>query len=122
MQKQVIYSLFLLTILSSCNNKPLPSIEGIDMNAWREDKNGCLNYRSKSIDILLGQKEKLKSLDQMEIVKLLGRPDRNELYKRNQKFFYYLLEPGVECGVDKQPRRLSIRFNAVELAKEITVE
>lgn len=122
MQKQLIYSLFLVVLLSACNNKPLPTLEGIDMVAWKDDKNGCLNYRSQSIETLIRQKEKLKSLDQQEIVRLLGRPDRNELYKRNQKFFYYLLEPGVDCGVDRQSRKLSIRFNAVELAKEITIE
>jgi len=121
MQKQIIYSAFLLVFLFACS-KPLPTLDGIDLKAWKEDKNGCLNNRSQSIEQLRQQKEKLKSLDEMEIVKLLGRPDRNELYKRNQKFFYYLLEPGVECGIDKEPRRLSIRFNAVELAKEITIE
>ena len=121
MQKQVIYSALFLIFLSACG-KPLPSLDGIDLKAWKEDKNGCLNNRSQSIEMLIKQKEKLKSLDQTEMIQLLGRPDRNELYKRNQKFFYYFLEPGVACGVDKEPRKLSIRFNAVELAKEVIIE
>ena len=121
MQKQVIYSSLFLLFLSACS-KPLPALDGIDLKAWKDDKNGCLNNRSQSIKMLTQQKEKLKSLDQTEIIQLLGRPDRNELYKRNQKFFYYFLEPGTTCGVDKEPRKLSIRFNAVELAKEITIE
>jgi hypothetical protein len=121
MQRQLRYSLFLIILLTSCG-KPLPTLEGIDMIAWKEDKNGCLNNRSQSIQILEQQKEKLKALDEMGIVKILGRPDQNELYKRNQKFFYYFLEPGVVCGIDKKPKRLSVRFNAVGRAKEVIIE
>ncbi len=121
MQKQVLYSILFILFITACS-KPLPSLDGIDLKTWKEDKNGCLNNRSQFIAQLEKQKEKLKSLDQTEIIQLLGRPDRNELYKRNQKFFYYFLEPGVLCGIDKEPRRLSIRFNAVELAKEVVIE
>lgn len=121
MQRLSWLSLFLL-VLISCGKK-LPSFDGIDLAKWKEDKNGCIGDRSQSIAILEQQKDKLKSLDQMEIVNLLGRPDRNELYKRNQKFFYYFLEAGVICGVENEhPKRLSIRFNAVGLAKEVIVE
>ena len=60
----------------------------------------------------------------MQIVKLLGRPDQNELSTRNQKFFYYFLEPAPACGTatDSLSARLSIRFNAVGLAKEVAIE
>lgn len=71
---------------------------------------------------LTKQKDKLKGLSQGDIVELLGRPDQNELYKRNQKFFYYLLTPGKECGSDSVAHRLSLRFNAMGFAKEVLVE
>ena len=58
----------------------------------------------------------------MQIIDLLGRADQNELYKRNQKFYYYLLEPGKSCGVNMESRKLSVRFNATGRAKEIEVE
>jgi len=112
----------LFLVLISCG-KALPTFDGLDLNKWKEDKNGCIGDRSQSIEALQQQKDKLKSLSQMDVVNLLGRPDRNELYKRNQKFFYYFLEPGVVCGIEKEnPKRLSIRFNAVGLAKEVIIE
>jgi outer membrane protein assembly factor BamE (lipoprotein component of BamABCDE complex) len=112
----------LLVLLFSCS-KSLPSFDNIDLYKWKEDKNGCLGDRIRSLDALRQQKDKLKALSEMEIISLLGRPDRNELYKRNQKFYYYFLEAGVVCGIDKEsPKRLSIRFNAMGLAKEVVIE
>ncbi|MFM9839622.1 MAG: hypothetical protein ACKVOQ_15240 [Cyclobacteriaceae bacterium] len=102
--------------------KPLPTLENLDIAKWKEDKAACGQVRLKSIEELTKQKDKLKGLSQDDIVKLLGRPDQNELYKRNQKFFYYLLTPGKECGSDSTAHRLSLRFNAMGFAKEVLVE
>ena len=74
------------------------------------------------MNALLRQKDKLKGLSQDDIVEVLGKPDQNELYKRNQKFFYYLLSPGKACGSDSTAHRLSLRFNAMGFAKEVLVE
>ena len=78
--------------------------------------------RLKSIESLIRQKDKIKGLSQDDVVKLLGRPDQNELYKRNQKFFYYFLSPGKNCSLDSAGQRLSLRFNAMGFAKEVVVE
>ena len=45
-------------------------------------------------------------------MQLLGKPDLQQLAKRNQKFFYYQLN----C---QNSQELSIRFNAVGHAKEM---
>lgn len=68
--------------------------------------------------------DKLLALSEVDLVALLGRPDEEELYKRNQKFYYYYLQPSGNCDktVTDSPLRLVIRFNAVGLAKEVTVE
>jgi outer membrane protein assembly factor BamE (lipoprotein component of BamABCDE complex) len=60
----------------------------------------------------------------MQIVELLGRPDRNELYKRNQKFYYFNLKPAPDCPNynPEDNARLAIRFNAMGLAKEVMIE
>ena len=70
------------------------------------------------------EKEKLLSLNQTQIVKLLGRPDRNELSTRNQKFFYYFIDPAPSCNTraDSLAERLVIRFSAVGLATEVAIE
>jgi hypothetical protein len=109
--------------LISCD-KPLPELSGIDMKAWRDDKAACNAYRTSAIESIRTEKEKLLALTEMQVVELLGRPDENELYKRNQKFFYYYLQPSAQCGSGdgKESLRLIVRFNAVGLAKEVSVE
>lgn len=115
--------ILILLVLTGCG-KPLPTLDNLDLEQWEKDKNACGSYRKDNIETLLAQKEKLLALKEMQIVNLIGRPDRNELYKRNQKFFYYYLKPAPECAtynVDDNAR-LAIRFNAMGLAKEIMVE
>jgi len=114
--------IFLLCLAFGCG-KPLPQLEGIDLKQWKDDRFGCNGFRERSIDIFSSQKDKLKGLSEDDILKLLGRPDQNELYKRNQKFYHYYLEPSAKCDPTKQhARKLSIRFNAVDLAKEVVIE
>jgi hypothetical protein len=113
-------SLSLLLLFFACN-KPLPTLERIDKTRWEEDKNACNSVRTSMRAAIDEQKEKLLALDQMQIVKLLGRPDQNELSSRNQKFFYYFLEPGPLCKSSSgaHAEKLAIRFNAMGLAKEV---
>jgi outer membrane protein assembly factor BamE (lipoprotein component of BamABCDE complex) len=115
------FSSLIFFILLSCS-KPIPTFENLDIAKWKEDKAACGQVRQNNLQELTRQKDKLKGLSQDAIVELLGRPDQNELYKRNQKFFYYLLTPGKECGSDSTAHRLSLRFNAMGFAKEVLVE
>ena len=110
-------------ILASCS-RSIPDIDGVDITAWRNDKNGCAGERAKKTDTLLSQKDKLLALSELDIVDLLGKPDEQELYKRNQKFYYYFLKPSGDCDVTSQEQslRLVIRFNAMGLANEIGTE
>jgi hypothetical protein len=122
MRKYNWLSLLLLLTLMSCG-KSLPDLEGIDQQSWGDDKGGCKNLRAGMIDDLRSQKDKLLALSEMQLVELLGMPDENELYKRNQKFYYYYLLPGPECEPKRSDAtRLVIRFNAVGLAKEVSIE
>jgi hypothetical protein len=119
MQKLFVV-VFLLLIACS---KPLPDLAPIDLKQWKADKDGCLGYRQSIAESLMDQTDKLKGLSEKKIIELLGRPDRNELYKRNQKFYYYLLEPGAPCaGAKDHPIELVIRFNAMGYAKEVSVD
>jgi hypothetical protein len=113
---------FFLLFLLSCG-KPLPHLEGVDLPRWQTDKNGCSGHRAASIDALTRQCESLKALSEMQIVDLFGKPDQNELYKRNQKFYTYFLNPSARCPTPADTvRKLVIRFNAMGLAKEVLVE
>ena len=121
--KWLSYSLLLVLFCNACG-KPLPTLDNIDTQAWKDDKLGCAGKRSAMISDMEREAEKLLALSQQDIVGLLGKPDENELYKRNQKFFYYFVQPSKSCSdtVSVAPRKLVIRFNAMGLAKEIAME
>ena len=115
---------FTAVILISCGPST-PSLEGIDLAKWRSDLNGCGGERALARKQLELQKEKLLGLAELDVVALLGKPDRNELSTRNQKFYYYYVEAAAACAADspdREPARLAIRFNAMGLAKEVRVE
>jgi outer membrane protein assembly factor BamE (lipoprotein component of BamABCDE complex) len=115
-------SSLLIFILLACSG-PSPSFEGIDWTVWKEDADACKNQRAQYIEPLSRQLGKLKGLSEMEVVKLMGKPDQNELYKRNQKFYHYFLKPGLPCAKsDSGVSKLTVRFNAIGLAKEVSIE
>ncbi|MEZ4972992.1 MAG: hypothetical protein R2820_06755 [Cyclobacteriaceae bacterium] len=115
-------SLIFILLALSCG-KPLPTLEGVDLKMWKEDRYGCLGYRAPMIDAITQQKEELKALSEMDLVELLGRPDENQLLDRNQKIYAYYLEPGPACDSSKsEPRQLILRINAMGLAKETLIK
>ncbi len=118
------YSAVLLWLIFSSCGKDLPALDDLDIVSWKSDKNACLGKRSGMVESLQAQKDKLLALSEVQIVQLLGRPDKNELYKRNQKFYSYFVQPAEACNVSEveNPYRLVIRFNAVGLSKEVSVE
>ena len=120
-----ICSFFLFSLIFFSCGKSLPSLDGVDLKSWNEDKNGCSGKRLSMEESIVAQREKLLALGELQIVELLGKPDVNELSKRNQKFYYYYLQSAKECGNGDStltPKRLAIRFNAMGLAKEVQVE
>ncbi len=119
MKKGLLFSLVLFVF--ACG-KPLPDLAPIDLSQWKEDKGGCKSMRASFLSELVSQKDELKGLSEKDIIELLGRPDRNELYKRNQKFYYYDVEPGKACDSLATNQQLILRFNAMGMAKEVTVE
>ena len=95
------------------------------MEQWRSDRNACDGARINTRDNFIKQKDKLLALSESDMVSALGTPDIQELSKRNQKFYYYYLEPHGDCaGADtlSKPMRIAIRFNAIGLAKEVRIE
>jgi hypothetical protein len=115
---------FIVFIMAGACGKPIPTIEGLNQNDWKNDKNGCSGNRADIVDNIVEERAKLLSLDELKIVALLGKPDQNELYTRNQKFYYYFVDPSPACDTHNaaHQRRLVVRFNAVGLANEILVE
>lgn len=104
----------------------MPALKGFTSDSWKQDPNACAGKRTSMREALKKQKEKLLGLNEMDVLSLLGKPDENELYTRNQKFYHYYLEPSPSCNPpskqSKIPERLVLRFNAIGLVKEVTVD
>ncbi len=122
MKRQSLVSTLFILLISGCG-RSAPALT-IDLKQWTEDRNGCLGLRSKMITVMDREKEKLLGLTEQQIITLLSRPDQNELYKRNQKFYYYYLEPSQQCvaATAGHAMQLVIRFNAMGVAKEVSIE
>jgi hypothetical protein len=106
--------LALVSALAGCY--PKISLEGFDSEAWKSRQQDCTTGLPQA-ELILKQQEKLLSEGQAQIITLLGEPNEHELYTRNEKFFYYDLG-ALHCGESK---RLSIRFDAIDRAKEIAI-
>ena len=102
-------------------------VDGFDEEAFQSDPNGCLGIRAAMKDTLFAVDTQFKTLTQEEIYATLGKPDRQELASRSQKYFVYYVDPAPNCeGVDSTavapPLTLYVRFSAMNRASEIKYE
>ena len=115
-------SFFLLSFLLLSCGKEVPMLNGVDLDKWKSDKDACGGYRQSIAASLTLEISKLKGLSEMDIIGLLGKPDQNELYKRNQKFYSYFLAPGPSCAApDSASHKLILRFNAMGYAQQVSI-
>jgi hypothetical protein len=116
------WGLALSAVVVGCG-KPLPALENVNLQDWKNDKNGCNGLRLAMKESVTSQKDKLLSLTETDMLNLLGKSDETELYKRSEKFYKYYFNGGPDCAKDSiQASVMIIRFNAMNLAKEVMVE
>jgi len=107
-----------LIVLFACTSKF--SLEGFNSEVWADDFNGCDNKRATLAEIIIDKKADLIGHGQNDIVAVLGKPNRHELYARNKKAFVYFVAGGPLCSqADSTQSKLIIRFDGVNRAKEV---
>jgi hypothetical protein len=118
-----VFAILLVQTVASC--KKAVDLQGFDANSWKQDTNACQNKRIALYeDFEKKIKPQLKGLSETELIALLGRADKQELFKRSQKFYYYYIEAGKHCansGLVTQARMLQIRLDAINKVSEIVV-
>jgi outer membrane protein assembly factor BamE (lipoprotein component of BamABCDE complex) len=121
-------SVFIGMLFSSCDDPNAVTNEEFDMKAWKMDRNGCESVRTGMLEDLETIKPKLEGLDEIDLRKILGKPDFAELYSRNQKFYTYYVDASEKCedansqNVKNGDRRLvQVRFDAINSVNEIVV-
>lgn len=118
------YLLFCLTLLLFFQCSPKVEVEGIDIDQWKKDRNGCLGFRLNEIEQFREVKNEFLGKNNQALIKTFGRPDKVELADRSQTFFIYFIEPGPECNSsikNDQPLKVIFRLNAISRVSEVTV-
>ncbi|ERM82605.1 hypothetical protein P872_04640 [Rhodonellum psychrophilum GCM71 = DSM 17998] len=116
------FSVALIFQFTSCTSK----VEAgkINIENWKNDRYGCKGLRIQDIEEFRKIKNDFLGINNQELIKTFGRPDRVELFDKSQSFFYYFLEPSNECtGVEneKEPLKVLFRMNAISKVSEVTI-
>ncbi len=116
-----ITAFILILFFSGCMHEIQVSF---DNDSWKKDPNGCKKIRLGIYKEILETQNEVLGLTNKQIISILGKPERNELYSRNQKFFIYQISPASKCNVTNKTETLFlfIRFNAVGLSQEVFVQ
>lgn len=116
----VLVIICLFTFPVACGNKL--DLGAFDKAKWQADANGCSSVRNTMLEELEEVKPKLLGLYQKAIIKVLGQPEEQELYKRSQTYYIYWLDPMEGCTApSEKPRKLEVRFTALGIANEINI-
>jgi hypothetical protein len=120
-KKNLAFCLSLL-LFFQCSQKV--ELEGIDIDQWKKDRNGCLGFRLNEIEQFRVVKNEFLGKNNQALIKTFGRPDKVELADRSQTFFIYFIEPSLECNSKIQndpPLKVIFRLNAISRVSEVTV-
>lgn len=110
----------LIFVVLLCGCTSTIELKNFNQNAWKLDLNGCGTSRILQAQSIVDQKANLLGESESAIIRLLGAPDKNELFSRSQKIYRYYTLSGPDCTVQKDSvSYLSIRFNAVGLSSEV---
>ncbi len=120
--KEVLNCLMLASFAISflgCN--AVPELVNFDRDLWMSDPQGCKNLRISAFQNFTEDKDQFIGLTERDIVRLLGKPDRQELYKRNQKFYFYYISPGGQCEGTQTARgqQIYLRISATQRITEV---
>jgi hypothetical protein len=125
MNKSIIFLLAIIlgsTFLVSCGGRL--DTGNLNMENWKSDRYGCKNLRILDLEELERIKNTFLGANNQSLIKTFGRPDRVELVDKSQSFFFYFLEPSIQCdGVEteKEPLRVLFRMNAISKVSEVNI-
>ena len=117
---KLLFVLLSFSILIGCTKKI--DLDDFDQERWKNDTNGCLGERAQMVEELRAAKPKILGLYQKSVIKVLGRPEQEELYKRSQTYYIYAIDPSKDCDEpNSDPRFLRIRFTSLGIANEVNI-
>jgi hypothetical protein len=122
MLKRIILLPLLCCLLFASCSKP-ENLQKFDSETWIADTNGCNGKRQEMVAQFDSIRKDLYGIKEYVLRDVLGKPDDEELLTRNQRLYYYYLEPGTQCtesGVLPEANRVEVHVNAVGKVSEVT--
>ena len=113
--------------LGSCGGANYSQEAAFDLDVWKNDAMGCKSERMAQVADFEEVRGFLEGKSELDIRKILGRPDKVELMDRSQKFYLYFLEKGRQCYENedyegKEGKYLYVRFTSLNEVNEIGVK
>lgn len=119
--RSLLLLIFTVFIVTACTKRA--ALGDFDTQRWKDDPKGCKGERAGMVDQLIEVKTKFLGLYQKKVIKALGKPEKQELYKRSQTYYIYYIDPAASCkSADKNPRMLQIRFTSLGIAAEFNIK
>ncbi|MEJ8801942.1 hypothetical protein [Pontibacter sp. H249] len=87
--------LLFFALLSACGVPD--SLKGFDSETWKNDRYACDGKRTEMTGDFDKIRRELYGKKEYVVRNLLGKPDSESLLERNQRIYYYYLEPGTQC-------------------------
>jgi hypothetical protein len=109
-------------LLLACSSKL--DTGNLNMENWKSDRYGCGGLRIQDLEELQQIKNTFLGANNQALIKTFGRPDRVELVDKSQSFFFYFLEPSIQCDgvkIEKEPLRILFRMNAISKVSEVNI-
>jgi hypothetical protein len=121
--KHIKISFLFLTLIFTLGCTKKIDVGDFDSEKWITDRQGCNGDRIEMIDDVIKIRENLLGLYQKSILKVLGKPEGEELYERSQTYWWYYLDPSSQCdnSIDN-PRKLTIRYTALGIANQVDIQ
>ncbi|MCJ8166219.1 hypothetical protein MKJ04_15330 [Pontibacter sp. E15-1] len=122
MYKRILFvPVLTLALLASCTTPE--GLRDFDSEGWKADTYACEGKRSELVGAFEKIRKELYGKKEYVLRNLLGKPDSEELLERNQRIYYYYLEPGAQCKDRSRmsdANRVEVRINALGKVSEVT--
>lgn len=122
MLKRFVPALLLLCLLIYGCGVP-DSLKGFDSETWKNDRYACKGERKALVGELDKIRRELYGKKEYIVRNLLGKPDSESLLERNQRIYYYYLEPGTQCNERRgmsEANWVEVRINPTGKVSEVT--
>jgi outer membrane protein assembly factor BamE (lipoprotein component of BamABCDE complex) len=113
-----------MLFMAACSSNS-PADIPLDSTTWKQDKKGCTGKRAELLPQFEEARDLMMGMRERDILQVLGRPDKQDLHKRNQKFYIYYVQQGSQCEGNQHlapGKIIRMRFSALDLVNEISYE